>query len=729
MDLKKSLHHFLWPLLVGLLAGCSTARSLQEGQYRLAKNKVEILNDDGLNISEITPYIKQQAKPAGPMTYIYSMGGKDNKSGWSRLMHKLGTPPVIYTPEQVEASQENIVRHLEYLGYYDSDVDARVSVNRRNVTVDYRVTLGRQVPIGEIRYNLPERGPLAEYFLRDTVNLLVHKGDYLSEALLERESERSAAVLREAGFFGFNKNYYFFQADTLGRKDAVLEYRIGEYTRNEPETSAREHRQYTIGNIRFAYDNDVKIREKVLRQMNTLVPGEVYRESDVNNTYRRLSALKVFRGINLGMVPREDSTVVDCNINLSRSSIQGFKVNLEASSNSNGLLGISPQLTYYHKNIFRGGEWLNLGFLGNFQFKLDDNIRSNEFGVTGGLSFPKLIAVPPRFVRDTRSGGRTEVNLSYSYQNRPEYTRHVVGSSFGYTGNWGPKTFYQIFPLQLSIVRLTDIDPLFLISLLNNPFLLSAYLDHFDLGSRFSVYYTTDASANPTSSYHYFRFQVDASGNVLSLFNGLMKLDSELCERMILDTPYSQYTRLEASAGRTWRLGRTGRRAIATRIMGGIGFAYGNSTTLPFEKQFYGGGASSLRGWQARGVGPGLSEYIDFFTIPSQTGDLKLEANVEYRFPLFWKLNGAAFLDAGNVWLLNGDDLGDGAFRWDTLGDSIAADWGLGLRLDLNFLLLRIDLGMKLHDPVREGAYKWVGPRQWFNRDSYAVHFGVGYPF
>ncbi len=663
MDLKKSLHHFLWPLLVGLVAGCSTARSLQEGQYRLAKNKVEILNDDGLNISEITPYIKQQAKPAGPMTYIYSMGGKDNKSGWSRLMHKLGTPPVIYTPEQVEASQENIVRHLEYLGYYDSDVDARVSVNRRNVTVDYRVTLGRQVPIGEIRYNLPERGPLAEYFLRDTVNLLVHKGDY------------------------------------------------------------------TIGNIRFAYDNDVKIREKVLRQMNTLVPGEVYRESDVNNTYRRLSALKVFRGINLGMVPREDSTVVDCNINLSRSSIQGFKVNLEASSNSNGLLGISPQLTYYHKNIFRGGEWLNLGFLGNFQFKLDDNIRSNEFGVTGGLSFPKLIAVPPRFVRDTRSGGRTEVNLSYSYQNRPEYTRHVVGSSFGYTGNWGPKTFYQIFPLQLSIVRLTDIDPLFLISLLNNPFLLSAYLDHFDLGSRFSVYYTTDASANPTSSYHYFRFQVDASGNVLSLFNGLMKLDSELCERMILDTPYSQYTRLEASAGRTWRLGRTGRRAIATRIMGGIGFAYGNSTTLPFEKQFYGGGASSLRGWQARGVGPGLSEYIDFFTIPSQTGDLKLEANVEYRFPLFWKLNGAAFLDAGNVWLLNGDDLGDGAFRWDTLGDSIAADWGLGLRLDLNFLLLRIDLGMKLHDPVREGAYKWVGPRQWFNRDSYAVHFGVGYPF
>ena len=624
MDLKKSLHHFLWPLLVGLVAGCSTARSLQEGQYRLAKNKVEILNDDGLNISEITPYIKQQAKPAGPMTYIYSMGGKDNKSGWSRLMHKLGTPPVIYTPEQVEASQENIVRHLEYLGYYDSDVDARVSVNRRNVTVDYRVTLGRQVPIGEIRYNLPERGPLAEYFLRDTVNLLVHKGDYLSEALLERESERSAAVLREAGFFGFNKNYYFFQADTLGRKDAVLEYRIGEYTRNESASSAREHKQFTIGNIRFAYDNDVKIREKVLRQMNTLVPGEVYRESDVNNTYRRLSALKVFRGINLGMVPREDSTVVDCNINLSRSSIQGFKVNLEASSNSNGLLGISPQLTYYHKNIFRGGEWLNLGFLGNFQFKLDDNIRSNEFGVTGGLSFPKLIAVPPRFVRDTRSGGRTEVNLSYSYQNRPEYTRHVVGSSFGYTGNWGPKTFYQIFPLQLSIVRLTDIDPLFLISLLNNPFLLSAYLDHFDLGSRFSVYYTTDASANPTSSYHYFRFQVDASGNVLSLFNGLMKLDSELCERMILDTPYSQYTRLEASAGRTWRLGRTGRRAIATRIMGGIGFAYGNSTTLPFEKQFYGGGASSLRGWQARGVGPGLSEYIDFFTIPSQTGDLKL---------------------------------------------------------------------------------------------------------
>ena len=729
MILKKSLHRLLLPLLAGLVAGCGTARSLQEGQYRLAKNKVEIINDETLTLSEITPYIKQQAKPAGPLTLIYSLGGKEDKLAWSRLMHKLGTPPVIYTPEQVEASQENIVRHLEYLGYYDSKVDARVSVNRRNVTVDYRVIPGRRVPIAEIRYILPERGTLSEHFLRDTVNQLVHKGDLLSEALLEQESERSAAVLREAGFFGFNKNYYFFEADTLGRKDAVLEYRIGEYTRNEPATSAREHKQYTIGNIRFAYDNDVKIREKVLRQMNTLVPGETYRESDVNNTYQRLSALKVFRGVNVGLVPREDSTVVDCNINLSRTSIQGYKVNLEASSNSNGLLGISPQFSYYHKNIFRGGEWLNLGFLGNFQFKLNDrNVRSNEFGVTGGLSFPKLVAVPRRMVRDARSGGRTEVNVSYSYQNRPEYIRHVVGSSFGYTGNWGPRKFYQIYPLQLNIVRLVDVDPNFVISMLDNPFLLNAYIDHFDLGSRFSYSFTTDASANPTSSYHYLRFQVDVAGNVLSLFNNFMK-QNEDGRRIIMDTPYSQYTRLEASVGRTWRLGRLERRAIATRIMAGIGFAYGNSSALPFEKQFYGGGASSLRGWQARGVGPGLSEYVDFFTIPSQTGDLKLEANVEYRFPLFWKLAGATFVDAGNVWLVNGEDLDDGAFRWDSFGDSIAANWGLGLRLDLNFLLLRIDLGMKLHDPVRQGEYKWVGPRQWFNRDSYAIHFGVGYPF
>ena len=182
--------------------------------------------------------------------------------------------------------------------------------------------------------------------------------------------------------------------------------------------------------------------------------------------------------------------------------------------------------------------------------------------------------------------------------------------------------------------------------------------------------------------------------------------------------------------GRTWIFGRKDGQAIATRLLAGAGYAYGNSSALPFEKHFYGGGSNSLRGWQARTVGPGLSPRDNSFVIPNQTGDMKLEANVEYRFNMFWKIAGAIFIDAGNIWTLKDDSTESGKLSMisaATLGESIAANWGAGLRLDFSFLILRLDLGMKVHDPARES--KWVGPDQWLKRDGYALHFGVGYPF
>jgi outer membrane protein assembly factor BamA len=208
-----------------------------------------------------------------------------------------------------------------------------------------------------------------------------------------------------------------------------------------------------------------------------------------------------------------------------------------------------------------------------------------------------------------------------------------------------------------------------------------------------------------------------------------MKTDADGA-RMIWNTPYSQFVRAEVTLGRTWIFGKNNGQSIATRLLAGAGYAYGNSTALPFEKHFYAGGANSLRGWQARTVGPGTSKMDDSFIIPNQTGDMKLEANLEYRFDIFWKIAGAVFADAGNVWNLNSkatDPNDPSIFRWEDFGESIAANWGLGLRLNFGFLLLRLDAGFKVHDPARE--YKWVGPDQWFTRNGFAIHFGVGYPF
>ena len=718
-------------LLAMTVVSCSTTRVLQEDQYRLADNNIQVTNDKKFNTASLTPYIKQKPNPSvmfgwNPFLSVYNWSNGKGK-GWDRFVQRIGQAPVIYDADLVESSIENIENHLEYQGYYGSSVEADIKVKKKKVSVSYDVTLGKRYPISSIEYVLPQRGEFRNAFLKDTSSLSLRVGDYLSEASLETESEQSGSAMRNEGFFDFSKNNFFFEADTLSVPDvAALKVTINEYTRNENPRDASPIRRFYIDKVDISYPENLNIREKVLRELTTIYPGQVYSEDVVNNTYSRLSSLKIFSTVNIGMTPK-DTNLVDCSITLSQSKLQGVQVNLEASSNSSGLLGISPQLSYYHNNVFRGGEILNLSFMGNFQFKFNDSVRSNEFGVSGGLSFPKFFPLP--YSLFTGAIPRTDVNLSYNYQDRPEYTRYIISTSYGYSGNVSNKFFYQAYHLQMNIVRLFNLDPDFYNSLAADPFLKNAYQNHFDLGSGLMLSYTTDASSIPEKSFFYTRFQFDIAGNLLSCFNNLMKQD-ENGSRMIWNTPYSQFVRGEITLGRTWVFGRNSGQSVATRLLAGAGYAYGNSTALPFEKHFYAGGSNSLRGWQARTVGPGLSVMDDSFVIPNQTGDMKLEANIEYRFNMFWKFAGAVFVDAGNIWTLRNKGEGNSdqsMFRLDTFGESIAANWGLGLRLNFGFLLLRLDMGMKVHDPAR--VQKWVSPEQWIKRDGYALHFGVGYPF
>ena len=713
------------------LISCSTTKVLQDNEYRLAKNEIEILNDNHFNPNQLQAYLKQKPNSYfifgwNPFLNVYNWQNGKGK-GWDKFVTKIGVAPVVYEAEQVDNSILNLENRLEYLGYFDSKVESRISVKRKKVNVTYEVTLGKRYPIKQLSITLPEGGEFSEAFLKDTSAMTVKVGDYLSESALEAETERSSADMRNKGFYTFNKNYYFFEADTLTCPDsALLHLTVHEYTRNETAKEAEPIRKFYFNDVSITYPKTLKIKDKVLKELNTIIPGAPYSSDIVNQTYSRLASLRVFNSVNIGMT-KTDTNLVDCSISLSQSKLQGFKVNLEGSTNSSGLLGVSPQLSYYHKNIFRGGEWLNLSFMGNFQFKFNDSVRSNEFGVSAGLSFPKFFPLPYRYFKGAIP--RTDINLSYNYQDRPEYTRNIISTSYGYNGRVGDRFYYQAYPLQLNIVRLFNLDPDFYKTLANDPFLRYAYQDHFDLGSGMTLYYTTDAASIPTESFFYTRFQFDIAGNMLSLFKPLMKRDQDGFAT-IWNTPYSQFVRSEITLGRTWIFGRNGGQAIATRLLAGAGYAYGNSSALPFEKHFYGGGSNSLRGWQARTVGPGLSPMDTSFVIPNQTGDMKLEANIEYRFNMFWKVAGAVFVDAGNVWTLKDDGTQAGKesmLRWDTFGESIAANWGVGLRLNFGFMLLRLDLGLKVHDPARE--MKWVGPDQWFKRDGYALHFGVGYPF
>ena len=729
--MKVALRIFLFASIILAALSCSTTRVLEDGQYRLAKNKITIENSKTFNPTVLEPYLKQKPNSYfvfgwNPFLNLYNWS--NGKGGaWDRFVQKLGVAPVVYDPDMVDSSIENLKNHLSYLGYYNSDVSSSIAVTKKRVKVTYNVTLGKQYPISKITYTLPDNKEFAESFLKDTTNLSIKPGDNLSESSLQAETERSSQVLRNQGYYSFNKNYYFFEADTLTIPgSALLNLTVNEYTRNETPKDAQPIRKFYINDVKISYPNTLKFRDNILRELTTITPRDVYSADEINRTYSRLTALKVFSSVNIGMTP-VDTDLVDCSISMAQSKLQGFKFNLESSVNSTGLFGVSPQVSYYHKNIFRGGEWLNLSFMGNFQFKFNDDVRSNEFGVSAGLSFPKFFPLPYRFFKGAIP--RTDVNLTYNYQSRPEYTRNIISVTYGYNGNFKRRFFYQAYPLQMNVVRLFDLDEKFYKSLVNDPFLLNAYQDHFDFGSGATLYYTTNPDNTPKVPHFYSRFQFDIAGNLLSAFKPLMEKNSN-GQGMIWNTPFSQFVRGEITLSKTWFLGKKSKQSIATRLQAGAGYAYGNSTSLPFEKHFYAGGSNSLRGWQARTVGPGTAPRDTSFVIPNQTGDMKLEANIEYRFDLFWKLAGALFIDAGNVWTLKADDTEEGQqslFSWKDFGSSIAANWGAGIRLDFGFLLLRVDMGLKVHDPARQ--QRWVNPGEWFKGDNYALHFGVGYPF
>lgn len=719
----------LFPALLAVLllaASCSTTRVLQEGEYRLAKNGIEITNSKKFDPSSLNQYIKQQPNSTlfgwNPFLSIYNWAAPDSDSGMARMLRKIGTAPVVYSPDAVESTIDNITNHLEYIGYYNSQVSSDIHVSGRKVAVTYLVHLGKQYPIDSLSYTLPVHGPFPADFLRDLDNVTVKTGDYLSEARLEDETVRGAAHFRDLGYYTFSKNNYVFEADTISVPGKLfLDMRVSAQSRNDNPDSTLVLSKFYIDSVTISRARELPFKDRILQELNTIKPGAMYSESDIRTTYARLSALKLFSSVGIEMT-QTDSNLVSCAISLSQSKLQGFKANLEASTNSTGLMGISPQLSFYHKNIFHGGEWLNLSFMGNFQFKLNDPTRSNEFGVSAGLSLPKFLGLPYSFFSGPNIP-RTEINTSFNYQDRPEYTRNIFSTSFGYSGIY-KSINYQLYPLQLNIVQLYRMDQSFAETLERNPFMRYAYSDHFDAGVGGTFYISSNTDPIPTETYRYLRFTADLSGNVISLFKPVMKTVDGI--GMLFNLPYSQYVRGELTLGHTWMFGRGDRQSIATRLLAGAGHAYGNSYVLPFEKQFYAGGANSMRGWQARSLGPGKSKMNESFIIPSQTGDMKFEANVEYRFPMFWKVEGALFVDAGNVWTFKQDDESS-KFDFKHLSESIAADWGLGARVNLNFLVLRLDMGMKLHDPARETP--WLTPSEWLKRDGFALHFGVGYPF
>lgn len=772
---------FAFVALALVIASCSMTKNIPDGKSMLIANKVVVDGEEDLSVSDLNKYIKQSPKKGflgwRPMVSLYNSGNGSGK-GWDKFAKKIGKEPLIYDEDLVESSKSNLVTHLEYIGYFSSDVESSVETDRKRKTkVTYRIKPGVQYIIDTIIYNAKDTALLNIVKSHSEGTLLKH-GSVLSENILEKESDRLTEIFRNSGYYGFSKNHFFFQADTLGHDGtAALEMTINEYTRNESPSEAKPHRVYRFGdvfvstqrtfqrtNIVEELQNDPRlaatrdslievwrsqvdtfkykninilrrsergiVRNRFLNRMNRIRTGEKFSAAIVDNTYARLSSLGLFSSVNINL-EEESDTLVKTNISLQASTLQGYKVNLQASTNSNGLIGISPSVSYYHKNLFRGAELLTVSLMGDFQSKAKSDIHSTEIGVGTSLDFPNFLFLPDSWFR-SRVIPHTEFTVSYNYQNRPEYTRNIISGSFGYKWNNMGKWYFTISPVQANIVKLFDLDPDFY-EKLTDPYLRNSYKNHFDLGMGANIYYTSDPSANPKSSYFYFRYNLSLSGNLLSLFNSSFEKNEE-GEHLIWGSPYSQYYKMELATVYTFKFGANPSHMLAVRALGGVGKGYGNSDMVPFEKLFWGGGAYDMRGWQPRTLGPGYAPRDTAFAIPNQAGDIKLEGNIEYRFPISGALKGAVFVDAGNIWtfdrksssLWDNEVLDKRGVFTSKFYKQIALDWGVGIRLDLNFALLRLDLGFKTRDPA---IPSWLGPNKWFKSNNYELSFGIGYPF
>ncbi len=714
--------NILFALFV-VLTSCSTTKLIPQGRYRFASDKIEISGDTKLKEADLTTYLRQQANGAwfnswspGMAIYNWSNG---SGGGINAVWESIGTDLVVFDENLMYDSVDNILERLRYLGYYDAKVEADLKLNNRRRLADvvFKVNTGTRHRIDSIVFNVPG-GEFGEDFSRDSLNISVKPGDYLAESLLEEETLRGSGYFRNLGYYNFNQNNYFFEADTLSGR-TVLHYNIYPYTRNENATEETVIPKYYIDKVEIEYPGNIDFKESKLKKLNVIRPGMIYSEDLVNTTYYRLSAVNTFNSVSIELEP-SDSAMVDCNIRLRSADVYGFKVDAEFSSNSTGLLGASPQLSFYHRNIFKGGESLNIDFSGNFQFLPGTSTGATELGASASIVFPEALG----YSLDKISGRiipQTEIRTSYNYQSRPEYTRHISSLSYAYIGQLGSRFFYQLYPVQMSVVHTGSISNSFSDMLSKNPYLWDTFMSQVDLGIGASLRYKTTQDIVPKTAYTSISFSLDLSGNFLALSQKYLGLNKNHPGE-ILGLPYNQYVRAETNMARAFRFGRNNAQSIAMRLNAGVGYAYGNSTALPFEKQFYAGGASSMRAWQVRSLGPGFKQAEDIFIIPSQTGNLKLEADIEYRFPLLWKLEGALFAEAGNVW--ETEDIDKNTFI-----ESIAADWGIGLRVNLDFLLLRIDAGFKVYDPARPAEERWLHPSLWLKPNGSAIHFGVGYPF
>ena len=699
-----------------LTTACSTGKYVQEGEYIL--DKVAVVSDQSdYNAAPLSQYVRQKEKPK-----LFSL-----------FRNPFSRKPVIYDTLQARLSCQDLMTAMQNEGYMNAGVSLYTETKGKKLKATYLLHPGQPFLIGKVNYDIQDEGIQQLLHLDQTDNQQIKPGMRFTVETLDNERKRIAGLLSDNGYFRFNKDFIHFTADTvMGRKDIALTLQLRKYksNSNSPEV---DHTRYLIRDVLFqSNDSDrIHLRKQVLLNATAIKAGRPYDASALQRTYNNFARLQAVKYTNIKFAEVPDTNLLDCHIQISTNKPSTISFQPEGT-NTAGDLGAAASITYTNRNLFHGSEQLSIEFRGAYEaitgLEGYQDQNYTEFSVETKLVFPRFLApfLSKSFRR--RQTASSEWAVSWNFQNRPEFHRRVFSSAWRY--RWSePKHHlnYRFDLLDLNYVYMPWISSTFKRDYLDNAenrnaILRYNYEDIFIMKAGFTVSYTDGVDA--------VRANFESAGNLL---NGVSKgfgfKTNSQGQHTLFNIAYAQYVKLDFDYTHLFQFDK--RNALALHAGLGVAYPYGNSTVLPFEKRYFSGGANSVRGWSVRELGPGKFKgtdgRIDFI---NQTGDVKLDLNAEYRSSLFWKLQGALFIDAGNIWTLrNYAEQPGGQFKFTEFYKQIAASYGMGLRLNFDYFILRFDMGMKAINPAYESEKEhWSIFHPKLSRD-FDFHFAVGLPF
>lgn len=731
-------------LTIMLFSSCTVSRFLGEDELFLTETNVVSDNPKATKTLALKDYIRQtpNTKWFGMKIPLatYCLSGVDTANWATRLFRKIGEDPVIFDENKSELTKADILQVLNNDGYMSAKVTDTKDIKDKKLRITYNVSPGKQLHVHSITRQIEDPTIQRLILSEDSAESRLHVGMPLNVNLLNDERNRITSYLRSIGYYKFNKDYITFIADTIeGSTDVDLTMNIRLY-QADSKAEPTVHHRYKIGSVNYIIPQPSPFRSSLLTSNILLHPDTYYNELDEKLTYRYLTRLQAISYSNIRIAERPDSDILDCNITITPARMQSIGFEIEGT-NSAGDLGAAASTSFQHKNIFKGSENLLVKLRGAYEAitGLEGYEGSSyvEAGAEASIAFPGFI-MPYVSKRIAATHAATsEVSVQYNFQNRPEFNRRVLSAAWKYRWNtMNQRLQNRLDLLEVNYVRMPWISRTFREHYLDslgksNAILKYNYEDLLITKLGYSFTYNS-LGTSVTSIYgknaYTIRFNVETSGNLLSLVTPMLSDKNSDDQYTFCGIAFAQYARADFDYARSVRLDKNN--SVAFHVAAGIAYPYGNSDMLPFEKRYFSGGANSVRGWSVRSLGPGSYNGADrSINFLNQSGDIKLDFSFEYRTFLFWKINGAVFVDGGNIWTIrNYKDQPGGQFRLNSFYKEIALSYGLGLRFNLDFFVLRFDAGMKAFNPAYEGRdhYPIIHPN--LKRD-FAFHFAVGLPF